>query len=85
MSTVVELYRQVKFNAFLHPNEHPERICLYLVRQFEVELAKNPVTEGCRRLEWLEKFTLKSENVPFLPAPPQTVLQDMNKSFQDVH
>ena len=32
--------RQVKFNAFLHPNEHPERICLYLVRQFEAELAK---------------------------------------------
>ena len=32
--------RQVKFNAFLHPNEHPERICSYLVRQFEAELAK---------------------------------------------
>ena len=32
--------RQVKFDAFLHPNEHPERICLYLVRQFEAELAK---------------------------------------------
>ena len=32
--------RQVKFNAFLHPNDHPERICLYLVRQFEGELAK---------------------------------------------
>ena len=32
--------RQVKFNALLHPNEHPERICSYLVRQFEAELAK---------------------------------------------
>ena len=32
--------RQVKFNAFLHPNEHSERICLYRVRQFEAELAK---------------------------------------------
>ena len=32
--------RHVKFNAFLHPNEHSERICLYLVRQFEAELAK---------------------------------------------
>ena len=32
--------RRVKFNAFLHPNEHPERICLYLERQFEAELAK---------------------------------------------
>ena len=30
----------MKFNAFLHPNEHPERICLYLVRQFEAEQAK---------------------------------------------
>ena len=30
----------MKFNAFLHPNEHPERICLYLVRQFDVELVK---------------------------------------------
>ena len=30
----------MKFNAFLHPNEHPERICSYLVRQFEAELAK---------------------------------------------
>ena len=27
------------FNAFLHPNEYPERICLYLVRQFEGDLA----------------------------------------------
>ena len=25
---------------FLHPNEHPERICSYPVRQFEAELAK---------------------------------------------
>ena len=32
--------RQVKFNAFLHPSEHPERIFLYLVGQFEAELAK---------------------------------------------
>ena len=32
--------RLVKFNAFLHPNEHPESICLYLIRQFEAELAK---------------------------------------------
>ena len=30
----------MKFNAFLHPNKHPERICSYLVRQFEAELAK---------------------------------------------
>ena len=30
----------MKFNAFLHPNEHPERICSYLVGQFEAELAK---------------------------------------------
>ena len=29
--------RRVKFNAFLHSNEDPERICLY---QFEAELAK---------------------------------------------
>ena len=32
--------RQVKFNAFLHPNENPEKICFHLVRQFEAELAK---------------------------------------------
>ena len=31
--------RQVKFNAFLHPND-PERIYLYLARQFEAELIK---------------------------------------------
>ena len=30
----------MKFIAFLHPNEHPERICPYLVRQFEAKLAK---------------------------------------------
>ena len=30
----------MKFNTFLHPNEHPERICSYLVRQIEAELAK---------------------------------------------
>ena len=34
------IVRHVKFNAFLHPNEHPERICSYLVRQFEAKLAK---------------------------------------------
>ena len=32
--------RQVKFNAFFQPYEHPQRICLYLVRQSEAELAK---------------------------------------------
>ena len=32
--------RQVKFNAFLYPNEHPERNCLFPVRQFDVELVK---------------------------------------------
>ena len=42
----------MKFNAFLHPNEHPERICLYLVRQVEAELAKivikiNAFNESC--------------------------------------
>ena len=30
----------MKFNAFLHPYEHPERICSYLIRQFGAELAK---------------------------------------------
>ena len=30
----------MKFNAFLYHNEHPERIFLYLVGQFEVELSK---------------------------------------------
>ena len=34
---------------------------------------------------WPQKLTLKSENTLFLPAPPQIVLQDTNKSFQDVH
>ena len=28
------------FNAFFHQTEHPGRICLYLVRQFEAELTK---------------------------------------------
>ena len=36
MTTVVEYHRE----AFLHPNEHPERICSYLVRHFEAELVK---------------------------------------------
>ena len=26
--------RQLKFNRLLHPNEHPERICLYLEKKF---------------------------------------------------
>ena len=30
----------MKFNTYLHLNEHPERIYLNLVRQFEAELAK---------------------------------------------
>ena len=30
----------VKFNRYLCPNEHPKRICSYLVRHFEAELAK---------------------------------------------
>ena len=30
----------MKFNRFLVPNEHPERICLYLVRQLDDEPAK---------------------------------------------
>ena len=34
------LERQVKFNRFLVPNEHPERICLYLVREFDYEPSK---------------------------------------------
>ena len=32
--------RQLKFNRLLHSNEHPERICLYLVRQLDYELSK---------------------------------------------
>ena len=32
-----------------------------------------------------QKLTLKSENALFMPALPQTVLQDMNKSLQEVH
>ena len=41
MNMIVEFCREaVKLNAFLRPNEHPERICLYLVRQFEAELVK---------------------------------------------
>jgi len=34
---------------------------------------------------WPQKLTLKSENALFLPALPQTVLQDMKKSFQYLH
>ena len=37
VATVVE-GRQ---GAFLHPNKYLERICLYLVRQFDAELVKN--------------------------------------------
>ena len=39
--TVVEFHREAgEIQCILHPNEHPERICSYLVRQFEAELAK---------------------------------------------
>ena len=31
---------RVKFNSFMVTNEHPERICLYLVRQFDEEPSK---------------------------------------------
>ena len=31
---------QAKFNSFLVTNEHPERICLYLVREFDDEPSK---------------------------------------------
>ena len=31
---------QTKFNSFLVTNEHPERICLYLVREFDYEPSK---------------------------------------------
>ena len=31
---------RVKFNSFLVTNEHPERICLYLVREFDYEPSK---------------------------------------------
>ena len=31
---------QAKFNSFLVTNEHPERICLYLVREFDYEPSK---------------------------------------------
>ena len=37
---VTFLLRQVKFNRFLVPNEHPERIYLYLVRQLDDQQAK---------------------------------------------
>ena len=32
---------QVKFNKFLHPNEHPQRIFWYLERPFDWKLSKN--------------------------------------------
>ena len=31
---------QVKFNSFMVTNEHPERICLYLVREFDDQPSK---------------------------------------------
>ena len=31
---------QAKFDSFLVTNEHPERICLYLVREFDYEPSK---------------------------------------------
>ena len=31
---------RVKFNSFMVTNEHPERICLYLVREFDDEPSK---------------------------------------------
>ena len=41
VTTDVEICMEAgQFNELLHPNEHPERICLYLIRQFDAELAK---------------------------------------------
>ena len=43
---------------------------------------RNLVSERLSHI-WPQKLTLKSVNALFLPAPPQTVVQDTNKSFQD--
>ena len=40
MTTVVAFHGELKFNSFLVINEHPERICLYLVREFDDEPSK---------------------------------------------
>ena len=45
---------------------------------------KNLVSERLSHI-WPQKLTLKSENALFLPALPQTVLQDTNKYFQDIY
>ena len=54
VTTVVEFHMEAgKIQCILHPNEHPERTCLYLVRQFDAELAKlgtfflNKVLQEC--------------------------------------
>ena len=40
-TTVMEFHREAgEIQFILYPNEHPERICLYLVRQFDAELVK---------------------------------------------
>ena len=38
VSVVRFIVRQVKFNRFLHPNEHSQRIFQYLVRPFSGHL-----------------------------------------------
>ena len=57
--TVPEFHSEAgefQFNAFLHPDEHPERICLYLERQFEAELTKIGQIFTKKVLkEWLKK------------------------------
>ena len=41
VNTVVEFYSEAcEIQCDLHPNEHSERNCLYLVRCFEAEMAK---------------------------------------------
>ena len=41
MTTVVEFHREaIEIQLTLHSNEHPERICLYFVRQLDYKSSK---------------------------------------------
>ena len=50
------IVRQVEFNRFLHPNEHPQRIFWYLVRLFDWEPSKIwhiLLSKPCLEMNWI--------------------------------
>ena len=82
---------QAKFNRFLYPNEHIQKIFWYLVRLFESELSKIGNFQSSKSFSGRSneicplKIILNFENFQFLTALTQKLLQGINKSFEYAH